>query len=314
MLSTDDIEFFAIIAGARSLAEAARSLDVTPPAVSLRLRGLERRLRVQLVNRSSRRLTLTDEGELLASRGRALIEDTAKLTEELLARRGLIAGNLRIVAPLGFGRRFIGPAAATFQAKHPEVTIELTLSDRVGRAAADSWDIMIHIGALRDSTLRVLRLAGNERYLVASPAYVKQYGEPDSPQDLRRHACLALRENDEDVTLWRFTHHRTKRSPEIVRIGPSLASNDGGVVKSWCLTGCGVMLRSEWDVAEDLRKGNLVRLLPDYHLADADVVALLNPDGGGRARRTQAFLELLRASLASPPWRMTGQRQQGAGR
>jgi DNA-binding transcriptional LysR family regulator len=312
MLSTDDIQFFAIIAGARSLAEAARSLDVTPPAVSLRLRSLERRLRVQLVNRSSRRLTLTDEGELLALRGRALIEDTAKLTEELLARRGLIAGNLRIVAPLGFGRRFIGPATATFQAKHREMTIELTLSDRVGRAAAETWDIMIHIGALRDSTLRVLRLAPNERYLVASPAYVKQHGQPDSPQDLRRHACLALRENDEDVTLWRFTHHQAKRSPEVVRIGPSLASNDGAVVKSWCLTGCGVMLRSEWDVAEDLRKGNLVRLLPDYRLADADIVALLNPDGGGRARRTQAFLELLRTSLASPPWRMTG--QKGVGR
>jgi DNA-binding transcriptional LysR family regulator len=311
MLSADDIQFFAIIARARSLAEAARSLDVTPPAVSLRLGNLERRLRVQLVNRSSRRLTLTDEGELLALKGRALIEDAAKLTDELLARRGVIAGNLRIVAPLGFGRRFIAPAAATFRAQHPEVTIELTLSDRVGRAAVDSWDIMVHIGELKDSTLRVVRLASNERYLVASPAYVKEHGKLDSPQDLRRHACLALRENDEDVTLWRLTRQRARRSPEIVRIEPSLASNDGGVVKAWCLAGCGVMLRSEWDVAEELREGRLVRLLSDYRLADADVVALLNPEGGGRARRTQAFLELLRASLAWAPWRTP--RQKGAG-
>lgn len=305
MLSTDDIRFFTVVAQARSLADAARSLDVSPPAVSIRLRGLEQRLGVQLINRSSRRLILTDEGELLARRGRALIEDTAKLTDDLLARRGMIAGNLRILAPLGFGRRFIGPAAAAFQAKHPAAKVELTLSDRLGRAAADSWDIMIHIGALKDSTLRMARLAANERYLVGSPAYLKRHGAPDEPGDLHRHACLALRENDEDVTLWRFTRDRGRRPPDIVRIEPKLASNDGDVVKAWSLAGIGLMLRSEWDVADDLRSGRLVRLLPDYRLPNADVVALLNPDGGGRARRTQAFLDMLAAMLAGPPWRST---------
>jgi DNA-binding transcriptional LysR family regulator len=309
MLSTDDIRFFTVVAAARSLADAARSLDVSPPAVSIRLRGLEQRLGVQLVNRSSRRLILTDEGELLARRGRALIEDTIELTDDLLARRGMIAGNLRILAPLGFGRRFIGPAAAAFQAKYPAAKVELTLSDRLGRAAADTWDIMIHIGALKDSTLRMARLAPNERYLVASPAYVKRHGAPDAPGDLPRHACLALRENDEDVTLWRFARDRGKRSPDIVRIEPKLASNDGDVVKAWSLAGIGLMLRSEWDVADDLRSGRLVRLLADYRLPNADVVALLNPDGGGRARRTQAFLDMLAAALAGPPWRSTAKKK-----
>jgi DNA-binding transcriptional LysR family regulator len=303
MLSTDDIRFFTAIAAAPSLAAAARALDVTPPAVSLRLRSLEQRLGVQLISRSARRLTLTDEGELLLQRGRALLDDAAELTDELLARRGAIAGHLRILAPLGFGRRHIAPVAASFRASHPQVSVELMLSDRLGRAAADSCDIMIHIGALKDSTLRVLRLAPNQRYLCASPAYLSRYGSPAHPQDLHHHACIALRENEEDVTLWRFARERTKRAPDIIRIEPALASNDGDVVKAWALAGCGLIVRSEWDVAEDLKAGRLVRLLPDYLLPSADVVALLGPDRGGRARRTQAFLDWLHASLTPPPWR-----------
>ena len=301
MLSTDDIRFFLAIAAANTLAAAARALDVTPPAVSQRLQGLEHRLGVQLVSRSARRLTLTDEGELLLLRGRSLLDDTAELTETLLARRGTITGHLKVLAPLGFGRRYIAPVIAAFRAQYPEVSVELELSDRLGRAAG-SWDIMIHIGTLKDSSLRLQRLASNERYLVASPAYLKRRGLPAHPRDLREHDCIALRENEEDVTLWRFSRTRPKSS-EVVRIEPMLSSNDGDVVKAWALAGCGLIVRSEWDVAEDIAAGRLVQVLPSYRLPSADVVALLNPGRGGRARRTQAFLDSLRASLAPPPWR-----------
>jgi DNA-binding transcriptional LysR family regulator len=302
MLSTDDIRFFVAIAAASTLAAAARALDVTPPAVSQRLQALERRLGVQLVSRSARRLTLTDEGELLVQRGRALLDDATELTDTLLARRGTITGHLKILAPLGFGRRYIAPVVAAFRARYPDVSVDLELSDRLGRAAASSWDIMIHIGALKDSALRLQRLAPNERRLVASPAYLKRRGAPVRPRDLREHDCIALRENEEDVTLWRLSRPRPKSS-EVVRIEPMLSSNDGEVVKAWALAGCGLIVRSEWDVADDVSAGRLVRVLPGYRLPPADVVALLNPGHGGRARRTQAFLEQLRAALSPPPWR-----------
>lgn len=303
MISTDDIRFFAAIAVARSLAAAARALDVTPSAVSQRLQNLEQRLGVQLVSRSARRLTLTDEGELLVLRGGALLDEATELTEALQARRGTITGHLKIVAPLGFGRRYVAAAAAAFRSRHPDVTVELELSDRLGRAAAGSWDIMIHIGALKDSALRLQRLAPNERYLCASPAYLKRRGRPASPQDLRMHECIALRENEEDVTLWRFSRGRATAQPDVVRIEPALASNDGDVVKAWALAGCGLIIRSEWDVAEDISAGRLVRVLPNFRLPPADIVALLNPGRGGRARRTQAFVEDLRGGLSPPPWR-----------
>lgn len=306
MLSTDDIRFFVAIAAASTLAAAARALDVTPSAVSQRLQGLEQRLGGQLVSRSARRLTLTDEGELLLSRGRALLDETAELTEALLARRGTITGHLKILAPLGFGRRYIAPAVAAFRSSHPDVSVELELSDRPGRAAAGSWDIMVHIGTLKDSALRLQRLAANERYLCASPAYLKRRGVPAGPRDLRGHDCIALRENEEDVTLWRFSRKRAKSPAEVVRIEPMLSSNDGEVVKAWALADRGLIVRSEWDVADDLAAGRLVRVLSNYQLPPADVVALLNPGRGGRARRTQAFLESLRARLSPQPWRADG--------
>ena len=303
MISTDDIRFFLAIAAARSLAAAARALDVTPSAVSQRLQSLEQRLGVQLVSRSARRLTLTDEGELLVLRGGTLLDEATELTEALQARRGTIAGHLKILAPLGFGRRYIAPVVAAFRSRHPDVSIELELSDRPGRAAASACDVMIHIGALKDSTLRLLRLAPNERFLCASPAYLKRQGTPASPQELRGHQCIALRENEEDVTLWRFSRRRAPSEPDVVRIEPMLSSNDGEVVKAWALADHGLIVRSEWDVAEDLAGGRLVRVLPNFRLPPADIVALLNSGRGGRARRTQAFVEHLRTGLAPPPWR-----------
>ncbi|WP_166300832.1 LysR substrate-binding domain-containing protein [Bradyrhizobium sp. 2S1] len=303
MISTDDIRFFTAIATARSLAAAARALDVTASAVSQRLQSLEQRLGVQLVSRSARRLTLTDEGELLVLRGGALLDEATELTEALQARRGTISGHLKILAPLGFGRRYIAPVVAALRSRHPDVSVELELSDRPARAAAGAWDVMIHIGALTDSTLRLLRLAPNERYLCASPAYLKRRGTPASPQDLRGHDCIALRENEEDVTLWRFSRRRAAAAPDVIRIEPMLSSNDGEVVKAWALADHGLIVRSEWDVAEDLACGRLVRVLPNHRLPPADIVALLNPGRSGRARRTQAFVEHLRAGLSPPPWR-----------
>ncbi|MGF6311409.1 DNA-binding transcriptional LysR family regulator [Bradyrhizobium sp. i1.8.4] len=303
MISTDDIRFFAAIATARSLAAAARALDVTPSAVSQRLQSLEQRLGVQLISRSARRLTLTDEGELLVVRGGALLDDATELTEALQARRGTISGHLKVLAPLGFGRHHIAPVVAAFRSRHPDVSVELELSDRPGRAAAGAWDVLIHIGALTDSTLRLLRLAPNERYLCASPAYLKRRGTPVSPQDLRGHDCIALRENEEHVTLWRFSRRRAASAPDVIRIEPILSSNDGEVVKAWALADHGLIVRSEWDVAGDLACGRLVRVLPNFRLPPADIVALLNPGRGGRARRTQAFVEHLRAGLSPPPWR-----------
>ncbi|KMO25391.1 LysR family transcriptional regulator [Methylobacterium indicum] len=302
MLATDDLRFFLAVAEAPSLAAASRALDVSPPAVTQRLRALEERLGTHLVDRAGRHLALTGEGELLAERGRAILDALGELDEALAARRGQVVGHLRVVAPLGFGRRHVAPVAAAFQAAHPEVAIDLTLSDRLGGVPEGTFDLAVHVGEIAGAApgLIARRLAPNARIVCAAPAYLAARGEPSVPDDLRRHACIALRENDEDVTLWRFA--RDGREAR-VRIEPRLASNDGEVVRGWALAGRGVILRSEWDVADDLRAGRLVRLLQDFAAPEAPVVALIGARRRARAARTRRFLDALAAALDPAPWR-----------
>lgn len=300
MLSTSDLTFFATVARTPSLAAAARQLDVTPSAVTQRLQELERRLGVRLLERRGRRPTLTAEGELLATRGQAIGDELEALAEALAQRRGVVEGHLRVLAPFGFGRRFIAPLAAAFCRTYPAVTLDLSLSDQLGRVPDHSWDVAVHIGGEPQHSLRAERLAPNARLLVASPAYLSAHGVPQRPDDLRQARCIALRENEEDVTLWRFTDKGGRAAQ--IRIAPALASNDGDVVREWALSGEGIILRSEWSVHEDIAAGRLVRLLPQYTLPDADVTAFVGPRRG-RSARTTAFVAYLRASLALPPWR-----------
>ncbi|ODA20018.1 LysR family transcriptional regulator, partial [Achromobacter xylosoxidans] len=251
MITTDDLRFFLSLAATSSLAQAARALDVTPPAVTQRLHALEKRLGVRLVNRSGRGTALTDEGRLLALRAGQICGELNELADELAGRRGVVAGHLRVVAPLGFGQRYVAGLVAGFRDGQADVTASLTLSDGPPRLASDDWDVMIHIGELRDSTLVAYPLAPNRRILCASPAYLARHGAPAKPEDLRDHDCIALRENEEDVTLWRF---KRGRGPAVgVRIAPVLSSNAGAVAVAWALAGHGIVARSEWDVAEHVK-------------------------------------------------------------
>lgn len=304
MLTTDDLRFFIAIAGAPSLAAAARDLNVSPPAVTQRLRALEERLGVHLVDRAGRHLTLTDEGELLTERGRDVLAELSDLNDALVERQRQVTGHLRVIAPFGFGRRHVASVAAAFQEMHPQVEIDLVLSDRLGGVPASSWDLAVHVGEIQTAapSLVVRSLAPNERWVCAAPAYLDAHGVPVAPADLRSHVCIALRENDEDVTLWRF-RPVGGGSEERIRVEPHLASNDGEVVHSWALAGRGVIVRSEWDVAEDLQAGRLVRLLESYVLPAAPIVALLGSRRQARAARTGRFLDALIQTLDPVPWR-----------
>lgn len=301
MLSADDLTFFTVVAASPSLAAASRTLDVTPSAITQRLQQIERRLDLRLIDRSGRRLQVTDEGQLLAQWAQQILESMEQLEGELAARRGVVAGQLRVLAPLGFGRRYVAPAAARFRQMYPSVSISLTLSDRPARLDQQPWDVLVHIGELRDSALVAQRLAPNERILCASPAYLAARGQPHDPQELAAHDCIALRENDEDVTLWRFTHADGERTAT-VRIKPAVSSNDGDIVRSWGVAGLGIIVRSEWDVADNLRSGDLVRILPEWRLPPADVLILLG-SRNGRTAKIRHFVTCLKDDLNPVPWR-----------
>jgi len=301
MINSDDLRFFGVIAGHSSLAATARFLNVTPPTITQRLQILEKKLQLKLVDRHARNITLTDEGQLLAERAKLILTEIDDLHESIYSQRNEVAGRLKILAPLGFGSRYIASLVTQFQQQHKSLSVELELSDNPSRVGDHSWDIMIYIGELRASSLRLSVLAPNKRFLCASPCYIEKYGEVNKPADLRHHHCIALRENAEDVTMWKFTSSNTDKH-ESIRIIPKLASNDGRVVKQWALEGQGIIVRSEWDVAAELKSGALVLLLNDYELPAANIVALLGTEQRARAGRTTKFLKILKENIGAQPW------------
>lgn len=295
-----DLRFFVAITEGGSLAEAARRMDVTASSVSQRLRQLEARLGLHLVHRTTRRFSLTDEGELFYAGAVGLIADLDQLTDTLRARSGEVAGTLNVCGPLGFGRHHLAAAISDFHTLHPRLIVSLSLSDVVTVADANRFDMIVHIGSLADSNMVAYPIAPNGRFVCAAPDYLARHPAPRKPQDLLTHHCIALRENQEDVTLWRFTKNRSEVS---VRVAADLSSNDGDVVRHWALKGKGLIMRSEWDVAESLATGRLVRVLEDWRLPDADIVALV--DRRNRmAARVKLFLSFLQDRFRPvPPWR-----------
>lgn len=301
MLTSEDLRFFYTISTHPSLTAAARTLNVTPPSVTQRLQAIESKLNVKLVQRQARGIGLTEEGYLLQDKARFIIEELDKLQILMASKKNLINGTLKVLAPLGFGNDYIAPLVAEFQQQHQNLTVELELSDKPSWSESHQWDLIIYIGKLRDSSLKLSVLAPNQRFLCASPGYIKHHGKPTSPTDLKQHACICLRENSEDVTLWCFTH-KNSAEQESIRITPTFTSNEGGVVKNWAIAGNGIIMRSEWDVQPELDKGTLVRLLPDYSLPSADIVALLGTDMRSRSARTATFLQLLKDRFTDQPW------------
>lgn len=295
-----DLRFFVILTESGSLAEAARRLDVSASAVSQKLQQLESRLGTQLAHRSTRRFGLTEEGELFHAGALSLLAEMERLVDTLRERSGQVAGTLHVCGPLGFGRRYLAAAIADFQTLHPRLMVSLTLSDVVSAADANRFDLIVHIGALTDSSTVAYPIAPNRRFLCAAPHYLARRPPPREPKELAAHDCIVLRENHEDVTLWRL---RRKRSEVAVRVPAILSSNDGDVAMQWALAGKGVIMRSEWDVADSLATGRLVRLLADWSLPDADVVALV-ASRTGLSARVKLFLAFLQERFKPvPPWR-----------
>lgn len=300
MIQLSDLDFFATVAQSPSLAAAARALNVSSSAVTQRLQDLERRVGAQLIDRSSRGVILTDEGETLALRGTSIRDAVADLGEALSGQGDVVRGCLRVVAPFGFGRAHIAPIVAAFAAQHSSLSVELTLTDRLQRHPMTQWDLAILIGTRRDSRMAIRTLAPNNRVLCAAPAYLERAGAPQTPRDLLDYACLVVRENDEDVTVWSM--HSAATGTTRVRITPRLACNDGDVAQRWARAGQGILLRSEWSVADDLRTGRLVRVLPEYDVPSADVLLLINPQRA-RTKRSERFVEALVSAFDPIPWR-----------
>ncbi|MET0125642.1 MAG: LysR family transcriptional regulator, partial [Pseudomonas caspiana] len=268
MSQTLDLSFFYLLANKGSLAATARELGVTPPAVSKRLTALEARLGIRLVNRTTRSMSLTSEGELYFSHAARILTQIDDLEQLMSSSRATPKGLIRVNASLGFGRRHVGPALAAFFAQYPEVEIQLEISDHPLDLAAHGFDLGIRFGTLPDAAFHARKIASNRRLLCASPLYLEKYGTPQKLSELQHHNCIFIRQNESPYGVWSFTNGgRTDN----VKVHGALGCNDGEVALNWALEGFGILLRAEWDIARYVRSGRLRLVLEDQTPTRADV-------------------------------------------
>ncbi|MCF7201315.1 LysR substrate-binding domain-containing protein [Pseudomonas oligotrophica] len=271
MNAVSELAFFTLLVRLGSLAATARELNLTPPAVSKRLAQLEQRLGVRLLNRTTRSISLTSEGEVYLRNARRILEEIEEMERQVSSSRAAPRGLLRVNAPLGFGRTHIGPAISSFVQRYPEVEVQLHLTDRPINLPDDAIDVAIRFGELPDSRLIARKIATNRRRLCAAPAYLDRCGRPQVPRDLLGHNCIVLRQNDAAFGIWRLS--RGKQS-EALKVRGGLSTNDGEVALNWALDGHGILLRAEWNLASHLRSGRLEEVLGDYQTEPADIYAV----------------------------------------
>jgi len=293
MNAVSDIAFFVLLVRQGSLTAAAQELGVTTSAVSRRLSLLEGRLGIRLLNRTTRRISVTHEGEIYLAEGQRILEVLEELEQTVSGGQALPRGLLRVNASFGFGRKWIAPIIADFIEKYPEVEVQLHLSDRPVNLIEDGFDICIRFGELPDARVTVQKIAVNRRLLCAAPDYLERHGIPKTPNDLQRHPCIVIRENDAAYGTW---HLRQGTQQELVKVRGAVSTNDGEVAVDWALRGHGILMRSSWHIADYIKSGKLIEVLPEWELPLADIHAVFSMKANLSAK-VRAFIDHLAESL-----------------
>jgi LysR family transcriptional regulator, transcriptional activator for dmlA len=299
-ISAADLRFFSSLVSSGSLSRAARELNVTPAAVSRRLSQMEARLKVSLLNRTTRRMSLTAEGETVLKHARSILAQFIDLQRELGASEKEPSGLLRVNATLGFGRSHIALIVSQFAKQFPQVEVRLQLSADPPPLSEDAFDVCIRFGQPPDARVIARKLADNRRILCASPAYLAQHGEPRSPADLTKHQIISIRQGEEAYGVLRLSSKtgKSKDTVQTIKTRGALTTNDGSVAVAWALNSHGIVLRAEWDVRSHLQRGKLIQVLPKFHAPDADIYAITLPQSHNTAR-VREFVNSVQSALSA---------------
>ncbi|AMB45302.1 MULTISPECIES: LysR family transcriptional regulator [Methylobacteriaceae] len=289
---------FAVVADALSFARAADELGLSKATVSKAVARLEGRLGARLFHRTSRRLALTEAGRLAREDAAGLLAAGEAAEARALDANGVPRGRVRLAAPMSFGVAHLAPVLPEFLASHREVSVDLHLSDALVDLVGGGFDLGLRIAALPDSSLRVRRLCGVRRSLVATPAYLERYGPPQHPEDLKARACLGyayLPTPDR----WPFTNSAGE-TVTIVPEGP-LRANNADALAPALRAGLGLAVQPDFTIWEDLKSGRLERVMPDWQPPPI-ALNLVMPPGLPRPARVSALIAFLERAFSTAPW------------
>ena len=288
-----EMQTFNAVVDAGSFVKAAEALNMSKAAVSRYLVDMEARLGVRLLHRTTRRLSLTDEGQVFYGRSKELLAELAEAEEEISSRSHAASGLLRINAPFTFGVLHLAPLWGAFRSLHPKVKLDVTLSDRLVDLVEEGYDVAIRIARLDNSTLISKRLASTRMVLCASPQYLALHGTPQEPADLAQHAVISYSywsTRDE----WYFDG---PQGPVSVKTQPCIHTNSGDTCRAAALAHQGVILQPSFLVGPDLVAGTLVELLPQYRSIELGIYAVY-PTRKHVSQKVRALIDFLAEHFA----------------
>ena len=289
----EEMRVFTKVVAAGSLSAAARELGSSPAVISRTLAALESRLGVRLVNRTTRRLHLTEEGA-------GYLDACTRILADLGAGRSEPRGVLRVAIPASFGHQHIAPLVPAFVQRYPQVRLALSLSDRAVSLIEEGYDVAIRIAELEDSSLAARKLAPNRRVICASPSYLARHGTPRTPEDLLRHDFL-MTTSEHDFS-FPIEYRDPAGAAGSLRVTGRYACDHWSVLRDWAVAGLGLALKSTWHVRRHLEDGSLVALLPGYTF-DTDVaIYAVYPHRRHLPARTRAFIDFLAESFGPEPY------------
>ena len=298
MVDITDWAVFARAAELSSLSAAGRDLRMSAAVVSNRIAKLERHLGVRLLNRTTRRVNLTEEGALFYDHCIRILGEIEQTETNIAARREQPRGVLTVSAPVAFGRMHIAPHVPAFVARFPEMQIRLHLTDRLIDIVSEGADLAVRIADLKNYSFIARKLAPNRRVVVASPDYLKAQGRPKTPQDLLAHNCLLLRFPGSQQFQWSL---EGDDGVVTLPVAGNMDSDNGEVLREWCLAGIGLALKSLWEVGPDLKAGRLKVVLPAWRPLGHAVYALY-PHSRYLPPRVRAFIDFLIETYGPKPY------------
>ncbi len=257
-----DLRVFILVARRAGFAAVAQELGVSPAYVSKRIALLEQNLNVVLLHRTTRRVTITEEGERIYEWAQRILHDVDQMMDELSDVRQVPQGMLRIISSFGFGRQVVAPALSALARQYPQLELRFDVEDRLVDLANEGVDLDIRIGDDIAPNLIARKLGTNYRILCASPSFLAQHGTPKQLADLATCSCLVIKERDHPFGIWQL---QNKEGEHVIKVTGPLSSNHGEIVHQWCLDGQGIALRSWWDVCDNIASGHLVHVLPEYY-------------------------------------------------
>ena len=291
-----EIDAFVQVMAHGSLAAAALAEGVTPVMMGRRLDALEQRLGTQLVIRTTRRLTLTDQGASYLDECHQLLARWEEAEKAVSSQHQRASGHLIVSAPAAFGRLHVAPYASAFLTATPQVQISFNLTDRVVDLVREGYDLGLRIGGQIDPNFVAIHLANNQRVVCGTPAYFKKRGKPKTLEDLRQHNCLAFNLQGGQQRGWYF---QKDGKTVTVKVEGNLDCNDGELLHRWVSEGLGLGWRSTWEIQKQLQSGELVKVLDEFALPAYDILAVY-PQQKHLPAKVRFFIEHLKKTYAQP--------------